>query len=111
MLNEIKRIHSETNTTFVYVTHDQDEAMILSDRVVLMNKGSIEQIGGSEEMYWSPQTLFAARFFGDTNIVNGVYGTNGAGVGFLDLPFGRIDNIKATGLALGPACVSIRPET
>ncbi len=111
MLNEIKRIHNETSTTFVYVTHDQDEAMILSDRVVLMNKGEIEQIGGPEEMYWSPSTLFAARFFGDTNIVNGVYGRNGACQEFVDLPFGRIETVDGARVAPGPVCLSIRPET
>ncbi|QCJ01106.1 ABC transporter ATP-binding protein [Agrobacterium larrymoorei] len=71
MLHELKRIHAETGTTFVYVTHDQDEAMILSDRVVLMNKGCIEQIGSPEQMYSRPKTLFGAKFFGDTNIIPG----------------------------------------
>lgn len=72
MLHELKRIHAETGTTFIYVTHDQDEAMILSDRVVLMNKGSIEQVGSPEQMYSKPKTLFGAKFFGDTNIIPGV---------------------------------------
>jgi spermidine/putrescine transport system ATP-binding protein len=106
MLNEIKRIHEETSTTFVYVTHDQDEAMILSDRVVLLNKGGIEQIGGPEEMYWSPRTLFAAKFFGDTNIVNGTYGQ-----GSVQLPFGRFSHAAKGELGAGPVNVSIRPET
>jgi spermidine/putrescine transport system ATP-binding protein len=106
MLNEIKRIHEETSTTFVYVTHDQDEAMILSDRVVLLNKGGIEQIGGPEEMYWSPRTLFAAKFFGDTNIVNGTYGQ-----GSVELPFGRYSHAAKSEVVAGPVNVSIRPET
>lgn len=71
MLKELKRIHEETGTTFVYVTHDQDEAMILSDRVVLMNKGEIEQLGSPQDLYASPQSLFCARFFGETNIIDG----------------------------------------
>lgn len=71
MLRELKRIHEETGTTFVYVTHDQDEAMILSDRVVLMNRGEIEQLGSPQDLYAAPQSLFCARFFGDTNIVEG----------------------------------------
>ncbi len=106
MLNEIKRIHEESSTTFVYVTHDQDEAMILSDRVVLLNKGGIEQIGDPEEMYWAPKTLFAAKFFGDTNIVDGVYEN-----GLLKLPFGQYAHLPKTALEDGPVNVSIRPET
>jgi spermidine/putrescine transport system ATP-binding protein len=111
MLNEIKRIHEETSTTFVYVTHDQDEAMILSDRVVLLNKGGIEQIGGPQEMYWSPRTLFAAKFFGDTNIVNGTYGPADASSGYVELPFGRYAHTAKNSLGAGPVNVSIRPET
>jgi len=111
MLNEIKRIHEESSTTFVYVTHDQDEAMILSDRVVLLNKGGIEQLGDPEEMYWAPKTLFAARFFGDTNIVDGVYENAGAGAGRVKLPFGQYAHLPKSALSDGPVNVSIRPET
>jgi ABC-type Fe3+/spermidine/putrescine transport system ATPase subunit len=71
MLRELKRIHQETGTTFIYVTHDQDEAMVLSDRVVLMNHGTIEQLAAPEAMYAAPETLFCAQFFGETNIVSG----------------------------------------
>jgi spermidine/putrescine transport system ATP-binding protein len=111
MLNEIKRIHEETSTTFVYVTHDQDEAMILSDRVVLLNKGGIEQIGGPEEMYWSPRTLFAAKFFGDTNIVDGTYARGSANDSYVELPFGRFSCTAKNEVGAGPVNVSIRPET
>ncbi|MDO7897522.1 ABC transporter ATP-binding protein [Pseudomonas citrulli] len=111
MLNEIKRIHEESSTTFVYVTHDQDEAMILSDRVVLLNKGGIEQIGDPEEMYWAPKTLFAARFFGDTNIVDGVYEHESSGTGVVKLPFGQYAHLPKAPLKSGPVNVSIRPET
>jgi len=111
MLNEIKRIHEESSTTFVYVTHDQDEAMILSDRVVLLNKGGIEQIGDPEEMYWAPRTLFAARFFGDTNIVDGHWQAGGSGSGVVKLPFGQYPHLPKARLDDGPVKVSIRPET
>lgn len=80
MLAEMKRIHTETGATFVYVTHDQDEAMILSDRVVLMEKGRIVQVDQPEDMYASPKTLFAAKFLGETNIFEGkVIENNGHG--------------------------------
>jgi len=68
MLVEMKRIHAETGATFIYVTHDQDEAMILSDRVVLMERGRIVQVDRPDTMYAKPQTLFAAKFLGETNL-------------------------------------------
>jgi spermidine/putrescine transport system ATP-binding protein len=71
MLAEMKRIHAETKATFVYVTHDQDEAMILSDRVVLMEKGHIVQIDRPEDMYARPRSLFAAKFLGEINLLPG----------------------------------------
>jgi sulfate transport system ATP-binding protein len=71
MLAELKRIHAETGTTFIYVTHDQDEAMVLSDRIVLMNKGRIEQIGSPRQIYEEPATSFAYSFIGNVNAFRG----------------------------------------
>jgi spermidine/putrescine transport system ATP-binding protein len=68
MLIEMKRIHTETGATFIYVTHDQDEAMILSDRVALMEKGRIVQLDQPQDMYARPRSLFAAKFLGETNL-------------------------------------------
>jgi putative spermidine/putrescine transport system ATP-binding protein len=65
---EIHRIHREVGTTFVFVTHDQEEAMNLSDRIALFNNGRIEQIGTPEALYQTPDSLFAARFLGDSNV-------------------------------------------
>lgn len=65
---EIHRIHREVGTTFVFVTHDQEEAMNLSDRIALFNDGRIEQVGTPETLYEAPETLFAARFLGDSNV-------------------------------------------
>jgi multiple sugar transport system ATP-binding protein len=64
MRTEIKRVHQKVKTTTVYVTHDQVEAMTLADRVVVMNKGCIEQIGTPQELYHSPVTRFVAGFIG-----------------------------------------------
>lgn len=66
---ELRRIHRETGTTFVYVTHDQEEAMSLSDRVVVMNQGRIEQSASPEDVYHRPATRFVADFVGDANLV------------------------------------------
>ncbi|HET9188689.1 MAG TPA: ABC transporter ATP-binding protein [Acidothermaceae bacterium] len=65
---EIQRIHREVGSTFVFVTHDQEEAMSLSDRITLFNNGRIEQIGTPESLYRAPETLFTARFLGDSNV-------------------------------------------
>src|SRR5581483_608259 len=64
MRTEIKRVHQKVSTTAVYVTHDQVEAVTLADRVVVMNKGRIEQIGAPNEVYHSPKTRFVAGFIG-----------------------------------------------
>lgn len=109
MLDELKRIHTETGTTFLYVTHDQDEAMILSDRIALMNNGKIEQIGTPDEMYVMPKSVFAARFFGETNMLEGIVS------GIQQAPV--VDTAEGRFLISGDAAimgakvhVSIRPE-
>jgi putative spermidine/putrescine transport system ATP-binding protein len=66
---EIKRIHRELGTTIVYVTHDQEEAMTMSDRICLMNGGRIEQLGTPGELYFHPRTLFVADFLGESNLL------------------------------------------
>jgi ABC-type Fe3+/spermidine/putrescine transport system ATPase subunit len=66
---ELKRIQSELEVTFVYVTHDQEEALALSDRVAVMNRGRIEQIGPPREIYDTPATEFVAGFIGETNFI------------------------------------------
>jgi putative spermidine/putrescine transport system ATP-binding protein len=65
---EIQRIHREVGSTFVFVTHDQEEAMSLSDRIALFRDGRIEQVGSPETLYRRPETLFTARFLGDSNV-------------------------------------------
>jgi spermidine/putrescine transport system ATP-binding protein len=71
MLVELDHIHDEVGTTFVYVTHDQSEAMGLSDRIAVFNHGEVEQIGTSVEIYEAPRSSFTAAFIGDTNFFNG----------------------------------------
>jgi putative spermidine/putrescine transport system ATP-binding protein len=69
---EIRRIHSEVGSTFVYVTHDQDEALSMSDRIAVFNQGRIEQVGTPAELYDSPQTLFVGEFIGESTTLRGV---------------------------------------
>jgi len=71
MLLELDLIHDEVGITFLYVTHDQGEAMSLSDRVAVMNRGKIEQIGTPVEVYEAPTSSFVAAFIGDTNFLEG----------------------------------------
>ena len=69
---ELKRLQREMNITFIYVTHDQEEALTMSDTVVVMNKGNIQQIGSPQDIYNEPRNAFVAKFIGDSNIVDGI---------------------------------------
>ena len=71
LLVELDAIHDEVGITFIYVTHDQSEAMSISDRIAVMNKGNIEQIGPPVEIYEAPRSSFVAAFIGDTNFLDG----------------------------------------
>jgi spermidine/putrescine transport system ATP-binding protein len=66
---ELKRIQRDVNITFIYVTHDQEEALTMSDRIAVMNEGRVEQIGTPEEIYHSPATVFVANFIGIANLL------------------------------------------
>jgi spermidine/putrescine transport system ATP-binding protein len=75
---ELKRIQQEVGITFIYVTHDQEEAMTMSDRIAVMNKGRYEQLGDPESLYERPTTRFVAGFLGISNLLPGaVQGTDG----------------------------------
>lgn len=71
MQGEIKRLHQEMGTTFIYVTHDQEEALNLSDRVCLMNVGEIAQLGTPDELYFEPNSKYVAGFIGESNMMEG----------------------------------------
>ena len=66
---ELKRIQREVGITFVYVTHDQEEALTMSDRIAIMNRGEVEQIGSPEDVYERPETPFVAGFIGVSNLI------------------------------------------
>jgi len=78
MQMELKRIHEETGTTFLFVTHDQEEALVMADRIVVMRDGGIEQIGTAREIYDAPATPFVADFVGEMNWLEAVTGTGGS---------------------------------
>ena len=64
---ELKKLQAEFDTTFVYITHDQSEALVMSDQIAVMNRGRFEQVGSARDLYYRPQTAFVAGFVGDSN--------------------------------------------
>jgi putative spermidine/putrescine transport system ATP-binding protein len=100
---ELNRLLRTLGITAVYVTHDQAEAMTLGDRVVVMSKGAIAQIGTPKEIYFKPASRFVAEFIGAANIVEGL-----AAAGRLSLPGGVLPLVNSG--ATGPVSVMIRPE-
>lgn len=72
MQTELKKLNKQLRRTFIYITHDQDEALNMSDRIAIMNAGRFEQVGTPDQVYEHPESLFAAEFIGDTNVLDGV---------------------------------------
>ncbi|GAA5234315.1 ABC transporter ATP-binding protein [Verticiella sediminum] len=108
MRNEIRRLHDEFGMTTVYVTHDQSEAMAISDRIAVMNGGNLEQIDTPWALYNRPRTRFVAEFIGRTNLLQGVLREDGIVCGGF-----RIDTraLDTGGHAAGTdVAVSIRPQ-
>ena len=106
---EIKQLHRESGATIIYVTHDQEEALALSDRICLMNHARIEQLGTPHEIYRRPRTEFAADFIGVSNILRGTVETDGAGRATLATPSGRFA-MPAGAPPNGRAALVVRPE-
>ncbi len=103
MRAEIRRLHDEFRITTVYVTHDQAEAMVTSDRIVVMNQGRIEQVADPVSLYTKPQTRFVAGFIGRTNFLDGV--SDGAQIRFDGF------HVPAEGEPAGVANYSVRPQS
>jgi spermidine/putrescine transport system ATP-binding protein len=109
---ELKRIQQEVGITFVYVTHDQEEALTLSDRIAVMNHGRIDQLGTPEELYERPRTRFVAGFIGTTNLLSGTIDLIDGDFAVVRLTSGERCRVAADGLAVGsPVDLSIRPES
>ncbi|WP_332680675.1 ABC transporter ATP-binding protein [Bosea sp. (in: a-proteobacteria)] len=103
---EIKRLHRESGATIIYVTHDQEEALALSDRICLMNHARIEQLGTPREIYERPRTAFAADFIGISNILRGKAEADGT----LATEHGRFTLPEGVRCANGEGALVIRPE-
>ncbi len=110
---ELKRIQTEVGITFVYVTHDQEEAMTMSDRIAVMRSGSIEQLGRATELYERPATEFVAGFLGVSNLLDAhvVRPDGGNDLAEFELRSGGMVRAPGHGLAAGsPVRVGVRPE-
>ncbi|MBK5231452.1 MAG: ABC transporter ATP-binding protein [Thermoleophilia bacterium] len=113
---QLKTIQREVGTTFIYVTHDQEEAMAMSTRIALMNEGRIDQLAAPNELYRQPSSSFAASFVGDANILTCAVTRNGSDPGFrwkemsLEGPvISPSDSRTAIGLMVRPEDVTLSP--
>ncbi len=111
---ELKRLQNEVGIAFVFVTHDQEEALTMADRAAVMNVGEIQQIGTPEELYNLPANLYVAKFIGEANIFAGKLGTLGGEFAVIE-EGGRYlvsaSEVNRTGLRQGDsAAIVVRPE-
>jgi len=110
---ELKRIQQEVGITFVYVTHDQEEAMTMSDRLAVMRHGKIEQIGPPEDVYETPQTEFVASFLGASNLIDGELKEQSNGFSSVLLTGGDVVIVPSERAPFKPGAavkVGVRPE-
>ena len=112
MQYEIKHIHENLGVTIVYVTHDQTEALTMSDRVAVFNDGIIQQLSAPDVLYESPQNSFVAQFIGENNKLNGTVTEVGGSECTVEVAGGvklRADPVNITGVG-GKTTLSLRPE-
>ena len=108
---ELKRIQREVGITFVYVTHDQEEALTMSDRIAVMNRGVVEQVADPEEVYERPRTTFVAGFIGVSNLMPGTVGSVDGDRARVRLDSGVEVAAPSEGLQAGETCHAVvRPE-
>jgi len=111
MQMEIKEIQRRLGITVVYVTHDQEEALTLSDRIAVMNRGRLEQVGPAEELYHRPRSRFVADFIGESNFLTGcVVGRDERAVIFETTGGWKLRAAAVPGVTPGPAVLFVRPE-
>ncbi len=111
MRTEIRRIQQEVGITAIYVTHDQSEAMAISDKIIIMNKGVVAQMGSPEEIYYHPVDEFVADFIGEANFLRGSYIGEENGYAILDLEGRKLKTPKKEGMKKGETYTAVlRPE-
>jgi spermidine/putrescine transport system ATP-binding protein len=108
---ELKRLQRETGITFVFVTHDQEEALTMSDRIAVMRSGHVLQVGSPRDVYEHPRHRFVAQFIGETNLVGGRVVGEADGAALVDLDGGMRVALRADGVGAGrPVTLAVRPE-
>ncbi|MEX3975874.1 ABC transporter ATP-binding protein [Paraburkholderia caribensis] len=111
MQDFLKDLQRRIKTTFVFITHDQHEAISMSDRIVVMNHGRVEQVGTPREIYHHPSSPFVARFFGENNLLPATVESRANGLITVASPFGRIEVDDRPGLNVGTnVTLAVRPE-
>lgn len=112
MRAELRAIQEKTGVSFIYITHDQGEALTMSDRIAVMNEGRIEQIGTGDEVYSDPQTAFVASFVGEVNHFPGRVEKLDKEMALLDTPYGKLLGRNPSMLGKGDeAILFVRPES
>lgn len=108
---ELKALHKRVGTTFVYVTHDQEEALSMSDRIAILRDGQIQQIGSPQELYHFPESRFVADFLGRTNFIDGTLKASDNGRATVSTAMGDVSGVLRGSLSQGAAAtLAIRPE-
>ncbi|MBM3601369.1 MAG: ABC transporter ATP-binding protein [Alphaproteobacteria bacterium] len=111
MRAELRALQRRTGVTFIYITHDQGEALAMSDRVAVMSQGRIEQMANSTDIYNNPETAFVASFVGENNMFSGKVRMTADGFGVIDTPLGTMRASNPRGLTVGAdALLFVRPE-
>ncbi|MCX8997354.1 ABC transporter ATP-binding protein [Rhizobiaceae bacterium BDR2-2] len=111
MRAELRALQKRTGVTFIYITHDQSEALAMSDRIAVMNAGALEQVGTPRELYDSPATPFIATFVGENNAIPGKVTDITDGVATLESAAGRLRGRAGPDLAIGQSArLYVRPE-
>jgi iron(III) transport system ATP-binding protein len=111
MRNDIRRLQQESGITSIYVTHDQAEALAVSDDIILIRDGAIEQKGPPQSLYYNPETSFVANFIGESNVVDAeLKGNNGERELIIGDAQIRLDSGKTSSFQNGPVKLSLRPE-
>lgn len=108
---ELANLQETLGITFVFVTHDQEEALVMSDRIAVMNRGRIEQLGRAEELYEKPRTAFVANFLGSSNLIPGTVQELDGPAAVIRTAHGPLRTTHGAGLRVGQdVTLSVRPE-
>ena len=108
MRSEIKKLHKKLDTTFIYVTHDQTEALTMGDRIVVLNKGIVQQVDAPKTIYSSPANIFVAGFIGQMNFIDAK--VEDGSIKFADVVIGLDDELRARIGGRSEVVLGIRPE-